>query len=503
MRQLLASLVPTALLAGGCSLIYNPSNIDKPPADGSVDARIDAPPVFDANPSMLALEDVTPNIIYEGQGQGGSRPALLVIRGHHIVPDGLVVTIAPDTGLTLGAPMASMNGDFIALPITVAIDEAANTGSVPLTISVSQDGGPGVVMLDNKLSVTYLPQLTASGTINTSTLAPLYSHVNAGNVTFTGTMAATVKSVSSITFGNIAVAGGAGGANSAGGAGPGGCGGAGPADNGGCSGSEGGGTGASTGSGGGGGGGFATKGSDGAGGAKGGDAHGNAQLVNYELAPPLTSNRSGGGGGGRSSLLANAGGGGGGGGTVELSAGGDIVVGTIDAKGGAGGNASGAVTAAGGGGGGSGGVVVLRSIAGTISATAVQVDGGTAGAAVAGGGAGGAGAPGRTRADVPTGSPPAGMRRGPAFAASTPAIVTTDNPMIVMTGTTDDVVDGYLIDMDGVERFGEPMNQVFSNGMLMMTPTLLPGFNTLCFTLRPGTRGKSLADTCIEMAYLP
>lgn len=518
MRQYVARLVP-AVLVGGCSLIYNPSNISKPPPDATdgqgidalmtADARIDAPPLFDANPGMLALEDVAPNVIFEGQGLGGSRPALLVIRGHHIIPDGLSVTIAPSTGLTLGSPMVSMNGDFIALPVSVAISATAS-GSSALTITVEQTGGPaGGVQLAGKLDVTFLPELTAGTSIAASSLAPLYSQVNtASNVTFTGTATqpAIVRSVSSINIGNINVAGAAGGTGTGGAGGPGGCTGGDAGATGGCSQNDGGGGGAA-GNAGGAGGGFAAAGGsgNGSGGGMAGVAHGNSQLVNYSGIPGMA-NQSAGGGGGAAGTLGNAGGGGGGGGTVELTAGGDITVGTINANGGTGGNASALLANGGGGGGGSGGVVVLRSDAGMITSGAITASGGAPGTKVGNGGGGGMGAPGRVRVDVaassvPTTSPSA--HRGPSFAANTPVIVTTDNPMLTLSGMTDDIVDAYVIDADDVPHFGEPMNVKFVNGALMMTPTMLPGYNRLCVTLRPGTRGDVLADKCIDMAYLP
>jgi hypothetical protein len=523
MRQHLASLIPTTFLVGGCSLIYNPSNISKPPADANdggidaemtADARIDAPPLADANPSMLVLEDVAPNIIYEGQGQGGSRPALLIIRGHHIVADGLTVSITPSTGLTLGTPTVSMNGDYIALPVSVAIN-GTSSGTTALMITVEQTGGPaGGAMLSGKLAVQNLPELTAGGTIATSTLAPLYSQVNTNtNVTFTGdaTQPAIVRAVSSIKLGNITASGATGttGADGGGAGGPGGCSGGGGGSTGGCTQNDGGGGGGG-GTAGGGGGGFGAPGGsgNGSGGGAAGVMHGTVQVVNYGGAAGMA-NQSAGGGGGAAAALASQGAGGGGGGTVELTAGGDIMIGTITANGGKGGDAGGLVTGAGGGGGGSGGLVVIRSGAGTIATGAVSAIGGGAGApGGTGGGGGGMGGPGRVRVDQPTaGSLPSATpsaRRGVTFAANTPTIVTTDNPMVTLNGTTDDVIDAYVIDADDVPHFGEPMNLKFGpSGTLMMTPTMLAGYNKLCVTLRPGTRGETLADTCIEIAYLP
>jgi len=518
MRQQVAFLIP-AFFAGGCSLLFNPSNIDKPMIDATdgpgidaemtADARIDAPPLADANPGMLVLEDVAPNVLYEGQGLGGSRDALLVIRGHHIIGDNLSVTISPSTGLTLGSPTASMNGDFIAVPVKVAIS-GMMSGSMPLTITVTQMGGPvGGAMLAGKLAVNYLPEFPVGTSIAAGSLAPLYSQVDTtSNVTITGTSAqpAIIRSVSSIKIGNITANGAAGTTGSNFGAGgPGGCAGGSGAMTGGCSQTDGGGGGAGNNGGGGGGGLAAAGGSGNGGGGAAGVMHGNVQVVNYGGAAGMA-NQSGGGGGGGAMALSSQGAGGGGGGTVELTAGGTIMVGTINANGGAGGDAGTLITGAGGGGGGSGGVVVLRSENATITAGAVSATGGAAGAGAGSGGGGGMGGPGRVRVDATSGALPGASpaaRRGPSYAANTQTVVTTDNPMLTLTGSTDDVVDIYVIDADDNPHFGEPTNQKFVNGALMVTPTLLPGYNRLCMTLRPGTRGDSLADKCIDVAYLP
>jgi hypothetical protein len=512
MRQHLASLIPTTFLVGGCSLIYNPSNISKPPADANgdidtpmtADADIDAPPIADADPSMLMVLDVQPKVLFEGQGMHGSRPAIVVIRGHHFITEGLSVDISPSTGLTLGAPMVSANRDYIALNVTVDIDAATNTGTTPLTVTVMQNGAPaGGVALANQVSVQYLPQFPAGTSIATSSLAPLYSDVNTGNVTFTGADRAVVRSVSRIKMGNIVANGAPGTTNAAGAGGPGACGGGAPATSAPCLQSDGGGVGAS-GTNGGGGGGFAVAGNPGAGGGAGGSAHGNPQIVSH--AP----NAGAGGGGGGKGSLSNSGGGGGGGGTVVLAARGNIEVGTIEAKGGAGGPGSSLINigASGGGGGGSGGAVVLMSDDGTITSGAIAAtpgDGGAAGGAMSG--AGGAGAPGRVRVDVASGALPSSapdLHRGPAF-VNVPAIVTNKFLTFSLTGANGDVVDAYVIPDDGLVHTGEPMNQTFANGAVMFQGVLLPGYNKFCVTLEPGMRqhADQLADKCVELAYLP
>jgi hypothetical protein len=504
-------------LVGGCSLIYNPSNIEKPPIDGmTADAAIDMAPLFDADPSMITVDDVAPKALLEGQGIDGSRPAILVIHGHHFSPDGIDVQITPSDGLTIGTPLVSQYGDYIAVPVTVAIDPAKPDkmgDEVDLTVIVNETGAPGPVMLADKLKLRYLPELTTGTTIS-STLEPLYSQVMLGDVTATGTEAVTVHAVSSITIGAITANGTAGGrgANGAGAAGPGGCPGGAAANTGGCAGFAGGG-GGTTNSSGGGGGGFGSEGGagNGAGGGAKGEAHGNDQVVNL-LAGPSDTNRSGGGGGGGGGTLAGAGAGGGGGGSVVLVAGGNITTGAIHADGGGGGSGqNGLGSGAGGGGGGSGGLVIIRSEAGALSVASISAVGGAGGDGGTGtlgspGGAGGTGGIGRVRLDAP-GSIPASSsplpHRGPSFDAATATISTSANPMLTLVGANDDQLDGYVVDAEGVEHFGEPMDQKLVNGMLTVTPTLLPGYNRLCFTNEPGTRGAELADTCIEIAYLP
>ncbi|HEX5059038.1 MAG TPA: hypothetical protein VFV99_06745 [Kofleriaceae bacterium] len=517
MRQYVAMLMPM-VVGSGCSLLYNPSNLGKANPDASdapmidaemtADADIDAPPLADANPGMLTLLDVTPKVLLEGQGQFGSRPAVLVIKGHHIVSDNLSVAITPSTGITVGATTVAMNGDYIAVEVSVAIDTNANAGMTPLTITVMQNGGPGGgVALTNKLSLQNLPQFPAGTSIATGSLAELYSDVNTGNVTFTGTARASVRSVSRIKMGNITANGGNGSTNGAGGAGPGACAGGAPASNAPCLQSDGGGVGAG-GDSGGGGGGFAVAGNPGvtgdAGtGGAGGGAHGDNQIISFAA-------QGAGGGGGGKGALSNSGGGGGGGGTIELTAGGNIEVGTIDAKGGAGGAGSSVLSlgASGGGGGGSGGTVVLRSDTGTIVSGAIAATPGGGGASGGtGAGAGGAGAPGRVRVDVASGSLPSSnpsLHRGPAF-VNVPTVVTTNKVMLSMTGANADVVNAYVIPDDGMVHLGEPMGMMFNNGMLSFQGVLLPGYNKLCVTLEPGMRGHAdtLADKCIELAYLP
>jgi hypothetical protein len=522
MRQYLALVTP-ALLAGGCSWIYNPSNITfkadaahDTPADEfmQADARIDTPPPQDADPTMLAIDSVTPGTINEGAGDAGSRPALLVIHGKNLAPDATVmITGAPNVSVM--SQQVSADGNWMAVLVNAsemdATPDSAAASTVPLLIAVNETGAPTPAMLGGQLTLTKLPQLTQGTSIAVSSLAPLYSKVALGNVTFTGgsTEPVIIKAVSSIALGTVTIRGGAGTTgNNNGAAGPGGCAGGTAGQTGGCSGFPGGGGGAA-GNAGGGGGGNATDGGAGNGTSPGalGPKHGNAQVVNLvdTTTTSNTNQASGGGGGGGGNLLTAGGAGGGGGGTIQLDAGGNITITKIDAEGGNGGDAGSVLGGAGGGGGGAGGIVIVRSAHGTVAVSA-DASPGAAGAQAGGGGGGGAGGFGRVRIDASGGTLPTttpGAHRGPMFATATPQIVTDVNPMLTMLGQPMDVLDGYDIDAMDMQHLGEPMGLTFSGGTMQIVPAMLAGYNKLCFTLQPGTRGGDLADTCIEIAYLP
>jgi hypothetical protein len=529
MRHHLAKLTPVVL--GGCSLLYNPNNIAKPPVDASdaqmvdaelmADAAIDAPPIIDVDPTMLAVTDAWPGVIYEGQGVDNSAQAMLVIKGQHFAADAMV-TVTPMTDLTLGTPTVSAHHDYIAVPITFAIS-ATDTGLVPLTITVNETGATAKD-LPNKVSVQYLKKLT-----NPTLTLPLetrYSQVAlTGTPTFAGdlTQPVIIHSVSSITCASNgtamfnakgATATDTGGAA----AGPGGCSGGDEGAAGGCPSPAVGGGGSTSGGNGGGGGGFGTAGQSG-GGNNGGVAHGSPLVISYAgvTADGSDRNQASGGGGGTADgliLVSGGGGGGGGGGTVEMTAGGDIKCGSIDVTGGKGADGASTLTGGrGGGGGGAGGLVVLRTDRGSITGAAMTVNGGLGGTKAGTGSNGGAGGVGRMRVDtagttVPSATPAQSLHRGLSFASSTMPIYTTPSPTVTLLGTPGDVFDMYVVDGAGAPHEGEPKSQtVDGTGMISLQVTLLAGYNRLCATLRPGTRNLtdrySLADTCIELTYLP
>jgi hypothetical protein len=481
MRHHVAKLIPAVLVAG-CSLIYNENNIDKPS-----DARVfmDAPDAaIDANPSNLMLTSVESAPLLEGQGDGGSRAAVLVVRGMNIT-SAATITVAATTGTamieTVGTPVVSGQSDLIAIPVIAHVDTALAAGaSTELTITVTQPSIEGMATQTIAWSLQGLGELDANNTTLTTTTTPFrYSRVNVtGTLTIAGTEKAIIKSMSSLSINAIT------GLNANGvTAGPGGFnGGTGSADGDGPGrGTKGNGTNA-----GGGGAGFTTMGGDGVGnGGSGGPMTGDAWITSY-----LTNAGSGGGGG--------ASPGGGGGGTIELTAGGTLRAPSITANGAPGGG-----NLLTGGGGGAGGVIVLRSYAAATLAGALTVNGATGGGGAMS--AGGDGRPGRVRVDAASvNALPTGARRGFMFNTTAPLIVREPMPDLSVTSASGDRWDLHrvtpaVVSIDKtVIDFGAVMQ--LDNAK----PTALaPGLNKLCAVHEGATLANDESRNCIDVAYLP
>ena len=201
-----------------------------------------------------------------------------------------------------------------------------------------------------------------------------------------------------------------------------------------------------------------------------------------------------------------AGTGGAGGGSIELTADGNVTVGSITANGGNGGSASGGSLsgAGGGGGGGAGGVVMVRA-GGTITAPALSAVGGSGGGAVNGGGAGGAGSVGRIRFDAAAGtaSGTPAAHRGPAFDAATPTSVTIPSPSITLSGTDGDGFTVSVTDQLGTQRIDSTLQVFGAQDTIVITPSLQRGYNHLCVILENGQRDTSEGQKCIDLAMLP
>ena len=493
-RCAMRAIPALVLLLGGCSFLYNPSNL---PADASaggdggalVDARgLDAPSAEDApadapfavaDPSMLRATSVQPALIYEGQGVDHSRPAVLTITGANFVPGVVVAITATDSpataDLALGAVVVAADGNSIAVPVTANIMPLVGQTSIPLTITINERGFTTTIpwneaALDELTSVAQLPPTQQR-----------YSQVAlaaAGTVP-PGGPRVRVHSMSSISLAAFHVdatttAAGAGG-----------CSGGAPGARGGCPG------GGAAGADGtapalptsGGGAGFVAKG----GGAQtGGPLVGDPFVASYGNPANVAS---GGGGGGSTLAVANGGAGGAGGGTLELHADGDLTTAAITALGGAG-SAGTAAT----GGGGAGGLVILRT-GHTLAVASVDVSGGLGGSSLAIN----AGSAGRIRVDAPLGSI-IGAQLGPAFAIDTP-LITTQRTLSV----TIRIPSGVAFKLSRLDQNGQLLylpDQTSGTGTVDVPVPLINGWNKLCATVPGGSYAEDIANTCVELAFM-
>lgn len=537
MRSALAVALASSAVAG-CSLIYNPNNLPGvpgeagAPGEAGIDAPPDAPPdaeiVLDADPTMLTLESIAPSSIDEGQGDGGSRPALIVIGGHQIIDNNTTVEITADTGtalLALGSPVIANNGNWIALSVTVHVDPALAKGKTrSLTVKVTQTLPPELggmtksASLSGKLTLIGYDELVPAnlpmtgGKINSPALDPQYSKVDLSGLSpanFGGADRAKLRAVSAIKTAALNATGATGAATAVAGE-AGGCNGGAPASPGSCPGSSGG-AGVNNGllnGGGGGGGGFVGAGSPGAGQGAGGAGAGNGdeQITTYDIRNGIRQNQAGGGGGGGPTLpligqVIPGGGGGAGGGSIELTAGGDLTVGMVTANGGPG-QAPGLAA---GGGGGAGGLVMLRADGKLTASGTISVQGGAAGSGNLFND-GGKGADGRVRWDAPAGSAPtvaAGTRtvhRGPSFLLTEQVFRITD-PTIAVIGTPGDRFD-VSVENEGTVYTGG-RTSIAGTGMGVFSPPVHQGLNHVCILLDGGTPKTSEAEKCVDVAFLP
>ena len=476
MRHRLAALY-FLLTATGCSLLYNPSNLPSDPNADDGDAGVDA------DFTMFEIDDVGPHVLLEGQGIGGSRPAILTLSGRGFVEGAQVELVAPG-GEPVRFVVDNLNlvvgsrGDVLAVPVVLPVDAGRGLAMVPMTIRVSQ--GAVTKLLEGKLAIRNLNELGDVAVTDSAALDALYSRIDHPTlITFAVTPnkpPAVFRAVSSIVFGDItanATASAAGPGGSIGGA----VGASGGGSGGGQPGSV---------SGGAGGAGFASVGEVGAGvGGAGGVEIGERLIQSY-----LTNHGSGGGGGSGSV-------GGGGGGTIEITAGGTVRVGRIEVNG-----ANAAAGGVSGGGGGAGGVVVIRAgsiaeLAGAITANAGAGSTGT-------GLAGGAGRSGRIRIDVPLLigtpqiTPPAhlGVSLDPTLARATGNVLQP----IVSHGTLDDTFNVFVLDAAGT--ITSQTEASFGAATINISPMLSAGYNRVCVTANTSATLDE-ATNCIDLAYLP
>ncbi|HEU4733204.1 MAG TPA: hypothetical protein VFT22_35170 [Kofleriaceae bacterium] len=474
----------------GCSLLYNPANLPGP----AIDAAPDAPPVVVRD--QLELMAAGPHTLFEGQGTGGSRPAVVAITGKNIADDAVVTLIAADAStpalmLEVDNEHAVRSYGVLAVPVTLPIDPDRGEGLIKLTVQVSQPRGDGSAepvtqRLEGQVVLHTLPELDAPIT-SSAALAPRYARVQLPGTALSFTPGASgapvvISAVGSIELGDVHADAsgqvpGPGGASGGPAAGPGGGPGGGkPAGllTGGVA------VAAS-------GGGFGTAGENGhallgIGTNPGGQATGDDYITSYPA------NAGSGGGGG-------AGTGGGAGGTLELTSGGTLTVGKVSADGGT--SATG--------GGGSGGAIILRAGA-RATFGAVTASGGT-GANAGGAGNGGAG---RVRYDAPSvgalASLPSTGRRGVAFSDSrddNPLITRDAQPAIKLVSEVASAVSFkvFVLDADGTTR---AMSTVaFDTVSVSIELPVEPGYNQICVTPPSGNPGIRESTNCIDLAHVP
>jgi hypothetical protein len=350
-------------------------------------------------------------------------------------------------------------------------------------------GGTVSAMLENKLNIRMLPELDAPQTDSAVVTGTLYSRVQVpAGIAFVrgaGKPPAAIRAISKIELGAVNVS-----ANNAT-PGPGGfAGGAGGADGNG----NGGGHAGTTAMAGGSGAGFASMGKPGGGGTVGGPAIGDPLVSTYAGSGIVPNYGSGGGGA--------AGAGGGGGGTLELSAGGDLVVGNVNASGAAG---SSGLTGAGGG---AGGAIILRAGGGlSLAGVTLDASGGARGTGTGGlTASGGEGSEGRIRIDAAaaTGTPTitaGALHAGASFDAAIPLTTTDANPSLMIHGSAGDQFDARVFDaaaaLTSISTF-----QITGAQTATARPMLEAGYNRVCISPKnSGTNPES--TTCIELAYLP
>ncbi|CAN5904775.1 hypothetical protein BH11MYX3_BH11MYX3_16810 [soil metagenome] len=458
---------------GGCSLLYNPSNIGEP-----MDARpIDAPPIFDADPSMLTLTKAFPSFLYEGTGEGGSRPAVLVIEGMHMVPGNTTVTITKAAAATK-TPLVVVdnaglkveaNGLRLAVPVTVTVDPLVGNETVALDITVSQDSPVGRISktLTGMVTLQGFPEILPTTTTLPTLMGGVneFSKVQRSTGTFTiasTTMPVSIRSRSSLDLVGVTTLSVSANANNPG--------------PGGFAGGPGGSTVSPAGAGMG----------PAPGAASGGAAGFTTDPTIFTLGVPFR----GSGGGGGQGAATTGGPGGGGGGSIELSAAGDLKVGNINAKGGtppANLNI---------GGGGSGGVIVLRA--------GHDLEGGVLDVAGTG-----TAAPGRVRYDAGGTVTLAGAAmffRGAMF-VDPPLITTTATPTINVSGTKLTSFKYYILNATGQVVNGPFTGNVPDNGPASITfgsgPTdrLFDGLNRVCLVLGTGD-ASSETRNCADIAFV-
>ena len=390
------------------------------------DAEPPADAPFDANLQLLALDDVEPKQIFEGQGSFADGPGIPIVLTGTNIAGNAVLTISGVDGVILEKITPPQDGAAIAAELRVPVDETRAEGAENQVLTLTITQGDPVVTASQTIEIVALDELVLGGVVtDASTLKTRYSRITtSADVTFTGAAPPKLNATSSIVVSHVLKADAAGTA-----AGAGGCAGGATGAAASCA-SGGGGAGlmpsvVGHGSGGGGGG-ASADGQNGGPGTQtaGGNGGGKSADLAAFMLPLAGGNGGGGGGAGNVAIgLGTAGGaGGGGGGAIELSSEGSLeLAADLSATGAAGvtagGGCGGLGGGGGGGGGGSGGSLFVRAFSQlTLGAKLVATKGAGGGISAAGcSNKGGDGADGFVRVDAPAATP-AGLDATPAAA---------------------------------------------------------------------------------------
>lgn len=458
-----------ACALSGCSLIYDPDRLptvtqDATASDAPVDVSIDAP---DGPPVVTAIEA---EALFEGMGQGGSRPAIVVVRGRRLDERAFSLTLGASP---LPAPEVHVSTDRRLAVLVVPLPyRPEDTGTIRLGLAFG--GAPPVDVTPPE--VTLLPELDLDGAV--TTLAPLYARIRVTGPLRTpaGDGPYVLRAIADISIEHPVRADAVAGDPGTGACATTLCPGAG---------------GAGVASGGGGGGGFGSPGLDGALAA----GNGGAMVGSMALAMFGANAERGQPGGPGDSGAGEAGGvAGAGGGALAVWAGGDVIIAAgagLSAAGGAGGT-GGRIDLGGGGGGGSGGAIYvhaggeLRGPPGVVTAP-----GGAGGDDQHDGGRGGVG---RIRLEAPVLSPMLtgeGVVYRGASIASVPTATSSPTLDVLVLGQPSALVN---LTNDGNSAGLAPADA--SGRHTFAAVALHPGSNKLC-VYSPGGSPLPMVSTCV------
>ena len=512
----LLALACTLATASGCSLLYDPDKLG-----GGQGSAVDGGHVGpDATAGALHLQQVTPQLVHEGQGDALDpadlervRAVPIVLLGSNFSED-MTVSISGDEAGDAATEVelsVSSDGHWAAFELRVPVDESRGAGvDVPLTITLRQESAGGEaeeregVLVRRMLDELDRP---TGGSIQTDERSgvSLYSRVDLrGDVIARG-----IRPVRVVGHAGIRLDGRLGAEGSGQRAGVGGCDGGNAVEDASC--------GAGSGRGGddglvelepGGGGGGAFGAADakvGGGGVQGGGAGDPTAAPSLVPLPPASQSPAGGGGGGRTLTLAGGGPGGGSGGILELTSPGVIRIdGIVSVDGASPGPCEGG---GGGGGGGSGGAILLRAGAGLLSehGALLQARGGRGGE-VQCATRGGDGGVGVIRVDQPEVSQvetePAAVP-GPALILPGETIVNREELTLTVRGKAGS---SYNVRVTGFDR---ATNARAESNRLVATPkgigqarvSLWEGHNEICVQADANTSYPE-SQNCLSVAYI-